>query len=264
MTTNTTEQAYTQWQSAEEREKILLEQLPQVRFIARRIHERLPRHVPLEDLVHAGVLGLMDALNKYDRTKHVQFSSYAKFRIRGAILDSLRELDWSPRELRRKARRVDEVYSQLGSELGRTPSEPELATALGMDLHQFQILLGELDGLEVGSLRIESPRDGKEEDLCEYLPNAPEDTPFFLCLRSEMKQLLTRVIGELPEKERQVLALYYYEELTMKEVGSAMGIGESRVSQIHTIAVIRMRARLQELMAVHRQQARGAHAGSAG
>src|SRR5579864_3768159 len=97
-----------------------------------------------------------------------------------------------------------------------------------------------------------------------YLPNAPEDTPFFLCLRSEMKQLLTRVIAELPEKERQVLALYYYEELTMKEVGSAMGIGESRVSQIHTIAVIRLRARLQELMAVHRQQARGAHAGSAG
>ena len=94
-----------------------------------------------------------------------------------------------------------------------------------------------------------------------YLPNAPEDTPFFLCLRSEMKQLLTRVIGELPEKERQVLALYYYEELTMKEVGSAMGIGESRVSQIHTMAVIRLRARLQELMAVSRNQARSAHAG---
>ena len=95
----------------EDRDRILLEQLPQVRFIARRIHERLPQHVPLEDLVHAGVLGLMDALNKFDRAKHVQFASYAKFRIRGAILDSLRELDWSPRELRRKARQIDEVYS---------------------------------------------------------------------------------------------------------------------------------------------------------
>lgn len=262
--TKTTEPAYTEWQGAEERERILLQQLPQVRFIARRIHERLPRHVPLEDLVHAGVLGLMDALNKYDHTKRVQFPSYAKFRIRGAILDSLRELDWGPRDLRRKARRIDEVYCQLGSELGRTPTEPELAARLEMDLHQLQVLLGELDGLEVGSLRIQSPRDGKEEDLCEYLPNAPEDTPFFLCLRSEMRELLARVIAELPEKDRQVLALYYYEELTMKEVGLALGIGESRVSQIHTLAVIRLRARLQELMAANRQPARAAHAGAIG
>src|SRR5437588_2527904 len=157
MTTNTTEQAYTQWQSAEEREKILLEQLPQVRFIARRIHERLPRHVPLEDLVHAGVLGLMDALNKYDGAKHVQFSSYAKFRIRGAILDSLRELDWSPRELRRKARRLQEAHSSLSGVLGRSPTEPELAAELGMDLHNFQALLTDLDGLEIGSLRGTSP-----------------------------------------------------------------------------------------------------------
>ena len=257
----TTDEAYTEWPIAEDRERILLEQLPQVRYIARRIHERLPRHVPLEDLIHAGVIGLMDALNKYDRAKHVQFASYAKFRIRGAILDSLRELDWSPRELRRKARRIDEVYSRLSFELGRTPGEPELASALGMELRELQLLLGELDGLEVGSLHIESSRDGKEEDLSEYLPNAPEDTPFFLCVHSEMKQLLTQVVAELPEKERQVLALYYYEELTMKEVGSVMGIGESRVSQIHTMAMIRLRARLQELMADNRPQARSAHAG---
>ena len=116
-----------------------------------------------------------------------------------------------------------------------------------MDLHNFQALLTDLDGLEIGSLRA-SPRDGKEEDLCEYLPNAPEETPFFQCLRSEMKQLLARVIAELPEKERQVLALYHFEELTMKEVGAVMGIGESRVSQIHSIAVVRLRARLEELM----------------
>jgi RNA polymerase sigma factor FliA len=261
---NTTAQAYTAWQDSEEREKVLLEQLPQVRYIARRIHERLPRHVPLEDLVHAGVLGLMDALNKYDHAKQVQFASYAKFRIRGAILDSLRELDWSPRELRRKARRIDDVYSHLSTELGRTPTEPELAAELGMELHEFQLLIGELDGLEIGSLRVESPRDGQDEDLCEYLPNAPEDTPFFLCLRSEMKQLLARVIDELPDKERQVLALYYYEELTMKEVGAVMGIGESRVSQIHSLAVIRLRARLQELMASHRHETRVAGASNAG
>jgi len=243
-----TAKAYTVWQDNEERDRILLEQLPQVRYLARRIHERLPRHVPLEDLVHAGVIGLIDALNKFDRSKHVQFSSYAKFRIRGAILDSLREMDWGPRELRRKARGVEEAHRKLSMELSRAPTENEMAAALGLALKEFQQLLGELDGLEVGSLRIESPWDGKEEDLCDYLPSAPEDTPFFRCLRGEMKDLLARVIAELPAKEQQVLALYYFEELTMKEVGAVLGIGESRVSQIHSLAVVRLRARLEELM----------------
>jgi len=243
-------QAYTVWQGDEERERLLMEQLPQVRYIARRIHERLPRHVPFEDLVHAGVIGLIDALHKYDRGKHVQFGSYAKFRIRGAILDSLREMDWSPRDLRRKARRLEEANNTLRSQLGRNPSEPELAAELGIDLRGLQMLLGEIDGLEVGSLRVQSRRDGKEEDLCEYLPDDPEETPLLLCLRSEMKEFLTRAIEELPEKERQVLALYYYEELTMKEVGEVMGVGESRVSQIHSMAVVRLRARLAELTAV--------------
>src|SRR3989454_11904790 len=134
-------QAYTAWQDEAQRERLLMLQLPQVRYIARRIHERLPRHVPLEDLVHAGVVGLIDALHKYDRNKHVQFGSYAKFRIRGAILDSLREMDWSPRDLRRKARRLQEAHSSLSGVLGRSPTEPELAAELGMDLHNFQALL---------------------------------------------------------------------------------------------------------------------------
>jgi RNA polymerase sigma factor for flagellar operon FliA len=224
-----------------------MEQLPQVRYIARRIHERLPRHVPFEDLVHAGVIGLIDALQKFDPGKHVQFGSYAKFRIRGAILDSLREMDWSPRDLRRKARHLEEAHNRLRLQLGRNPSEQELAEELELDLHGLQVLLGEIDGLEVGSLKVQSPRDGKEEDLCEYLPNHPEETPLLLCLRSEMKELLARAIEELPEKERQVLALYYFEELTMKEVGAVLGVGESRVSQIHSMAVVRLRARLAEL-----------------
>jgi RNA polymerase sigma factor for flagellar operon FliA len=255
-------QAYTAWQDKEERERLLMEQLPQVRYIARRIHERLPRHVPFEDLVHAGVVGLIDALHKYDRGKQVQFGSYAKFRIRGAILDSLREMDWSPRDLRRKARRLEEANNSLRSQLGRNPSETEVAAELGIDLHGLQMLLGEIDGLEVGSLRVQSPRDGKEEDLCEYLPDDPEETPLLLCLRSEMKDLLTRAIEELPEKERQVLALYYYEELTMKEVGAVLGVGESRVSQIHSMAVVRLRARLAELTAVRPPPAYAAGAAS--
>jgi RNA polymerase sigma factor FliA len=256
-----TAQAYVAWQDNEERERVLMEQLPQVRYLARRIHERLPRHVPLEDLVHAGVIGLIDALNKFDRSKHVQFGSYAKFRIRGAILDSLREMDWGPRELRRKARKVEEAERKLSLELGRAPTEVEVADELGLQLREFQQLLTELDGLEVGSLHLESPWDGKEEDLCDYLPNAPEDTPFFRCMRSEMKDLLARVVSELPEKEQQVLALYYFEELTMKEVGAVLGIGESRVSQIHSLAVVRLRARLEELMTAGKPVARAAEAG---
>jgi len=263
MSKEATKQAYAAWQSEEERERLLLEQLPQVRYLARRIHERLPRHVPFEDLVHAGVLGLIDALHKYDRSKQVQFGSYAKFRIRGAILDSLREMDWSPRDLRRKARQLEEAHNKLRSELGRSPSEPELAAEVGLDLHALQTLLSQIDGLEVGSFRVLSPRDGKEEDLCEYLADDPEQTPLLRCLRSEMKQLLVRAIEELPEKERQVLALYYFEELTMKEVGSVLGVGESRVSQIHSMAVVRLRARLAEMTAARPRERAEEAAGGA-
>src|SRR5438477_995816 len=235
---------------------VLMEQLPQVRYIARRIHERLPRHVPLEDLVHAGVVGLIDALHKFDRGKHVQFGSYAKFRIRGAILDSLREMDWSPRDLRRQSRRVEEAHNKLRLEMGRNPTEPELAHELEIELPELQKLLAEISTLEIGSLRVVSPNDGKEEDLCEYLPSDREESPLVQCLRSEMRDLLTRAIGELPEKERQVLTLYYFEELTMKEVGMTLGVGESRVSQIHSMAVVRLRARMAELTAAREHSSR--------
>ena len=122
-----------------------------------------------------------------------------------------------------------------------------IRVSLGLELSAFQHLLGEIKGLEIGSFHVESSHDGRDEDLCEYLPDDPEDTPYHRCLESEMKQMLSRVIGELPEKERQVLALYYYEELTMKEVGVALGVGESRVSQIHSMAIVRLRARMSEL-----------------
>jgi RNA polymerase sigma factor (sigma-70 family) len=148
-----TAQAYTTWQDKEERDRILLEQLPQVRHHARRIHERLPRHVPFEDMVHAGVIGLIDALDKFDRSEHVQFGSYAEFRVRDAILDSLREMDWGPRELRRKARGVEEAQRKLSLELSRAPTEIEVAAELKLGLREFQQLLAELDGLEQKTLQ---------------------------------------------------------------------------------------------------------------
>ncbi len=231
----------------EERNRRLMEELPQVRYIARHIHERLPKHIPLEDLVHAGVIGLIDALQKFDASKNVQFKTYAKFRIRGAILDSLRELDWSPRELRRKSRQLEDVTQKLSSQLGRAATEQEIADELDLTLDEFQRMLTDLDGLDIGSLQTDSSGDGPSEDLCEFLPGDPEQTPYCICLRSEMKEMLAEAIRQLSPKEQQVLSLYYFEELTMKEVGAVLGIGESRVSQIHSLAVVRLRAAMQNL-----------------
>src|SRR3954471_21297484 len=146
-----------------ERERVLLEQLPQVKFIARRIHDRLPQHVELDDLMSAGVIGLMDAMKKYDPAKNVQFKSYAQFRIRGAILDSLRELDWGPRVLRRRARAIQEAHRKLSLELGRAATENEIAAELGMQLNDYQKLLGDLRGLDLGSIQQESEGEEMEE-----------------------------------------------------------------------------------------------------
>ncbi len=232
--------------TAHEREQLLMEHLPTVRYLARRIHERLPQHVELDDLVSAGVVGLIDAFGKFDHGKKVQFKSYAQFRIRGAILDSLRTLDWSPRELRRKGRAVEEAVRGLTQKLGRAPAEQEIAGAMELSLTDFQTLLGELKGLEIGSLHMERSEDSGDEELA-YIPGAPEDDPLFRCLKGEMKQRLIDAIEELPEKERMVLTLYYYEELTMKEIGLTLGVVESRVSQIHSSAVVRLRVALAGL-----------------
>ena len=232
--------------SPEERDRLLVEHLPTVRYLARRIHERLPQHVELDDLVSAGVVGLIDAFSKFDHSKKVQFKSYAQFRIRGAILDSLRTLDWSPRELRRKGRAVEEAVRTSTQRLSRAPSETEIAKEMGIGLAEYQNLLGELKGLEIGSLHMERSEDSGDEELS-YVPGPVEDDPLFRCLKGEIKQRLGDAIEELPEKERMVLTLYYYEELTMKEIGLTLGVVESRVSQIHSSAVVRLRASLRSL-----------------
>jgi len=229
----------------DEREQMMLEEIPAVRWIARRIHERLPQHVDLEDLVSAGTLGLIDAVRKFDPAKKVQFRSYAQFRIRGAILDSLRTLDWSPRDLRRKGRAVEEAIRHLTAQCGRAPSETEVAREMGLELEDYQQLLGQLKGLEIGTLHTERSEDSGEEELA-YIPNRPEDDPLFRCLRGELRDRLTAAIDQLPERERLVITLYYYEEMTMKEIGLVLGVVESRVSQIHSSAVLHLRAKLTE------------------
>ena len=229
-----------------DQERVLLEHLPIVRFLARRIHERLPHHVDIEDLVSAGVVGLMDAFQKFDPAKKVQFRSYAQFRIRGAILDSLRTLDWSPRELRRKGRAVEEAVRALTGRLGRAPGQAEVAAEMGLDLEEYQQLLGDLKGLEIGTLHAEHNEDSGEEELA-YVPGNPEEDPLFRCLRGEMEERLAEAVTRLPERERLVMTLYYYEEMTMREIGLALGVVESRVSQVHASAVVHLRAALKDL-----------------
>jgi RNA polymerase sigma factor for flagellar operon FliA len=231
-----------------EQERVLLEHLPIVRFLARRIHERLPQHVDIEDLVSAGVVGLMDAFAKFDPTKKVQFRSYAQFRIRGAILDSLRTLDWSPRELRRKGRAVEEAIRVLTARFGHAPGEGEVATEMALSLEEYQQLLGDLKGLEIGTLHLERNEDSGEEELA-YVPGRPEEDPLFRCLKGELEERLAEAISHLPDRERLVMSLYYYEEMTMREIGLALGVVESRVSLVHASAVVHLRAALKDLAA---------------
>jgi RNA polymerase sigma factor for flagellar operon FliA len=216
-----------------------MEQIPLVRDIARRIRRTLPNHVPFEDLLQSGIVGLLDAVAKYDPDRQVPFQAYASFRVRGAILDSLRELDWGPRDLRRKARHLEKARSTLRSRLGRNPNEQELAAQLGIRLSALQLLVGGIANLKMENLR--SDPNGQEKDLCDCTPARLEEMPLPLCLRSETTRVLTRAIAELPLRQRKVMVLYYGKELTMKGVASVLGICESRVSQLHSMAVVALR-----------------------
>jgi RNA polymerase sigma factor for flagellar operon FliA len=222
------------------RDAILMQHMPEVQRIARKIHQKLPAHVALEDLVHAGVLGLIDATQKYSAGRNVEFRHYAKFRIRGAILDSLREGDWGPRALRKQARAIHEARFVCKSELGREPDEAEVAAKMGMELRAYQKLVGKLNGLEIDEL----PEAGVEERRGSFEVASPE-SPFSEYLRVEMLQHLGAAMNALPPRESQVLVLCDFEERTMKEVGKILGVGESRVSQIRTEAVGHLRDQLR-------------------
>jgi len=227
-----------------QRQELLLRHLPQVHFIARRIHRRVPPQVPIEDLVNAGVIGLLDAVRKYDAAKNVKFKHYAEFRIRGAIIDSLREVDWSPRSLRRQARELRQAISDCRGRFGRNPTELEIAAALKVGLLDLQHLLGELSGLEVSCFHEDSNETLGAQRVLHYRASKKEEDPYQRTLDFEMKYLLTEAVAELPEREREVVTLYHLDELTMKEVGAVLGIGESRVSQVHATALMHLRSQL--------------------
>ena len=238
-----------------ERERLVLEHLPQVHFLARRIHLRLPQQVLLEDLVHAGILGMIDAVRKYDPSRNVKLKHYAEFRIRGAILDSLRLVDWSPRALRRQARRMEQAIERCKARLGRDPNELEIAEEMQIPLGRLQRLQGDLRALEIGSLQADSVDTGARDEV-EACVEPEDGSPFHETLRAENNRLLMQAIEELPRREREVVALYHFQELTMKQVGVRMRIGESRVSQIHSSALARLRERLARLRAAPGEEAR--------
>ena len=227
-------------------QQLVIEHLPIVRFVARGIAERLPQHVEVDELVSAGTLGLVDAARKYNAGKNVQFRSYAQFRIRGAILDSLRALDWSPRELRRKARTIEETTRTLQVRLGRAPQDAEVAAEMGLSLLHLQQLQGQIKGLEVSALNADRGEDGGEDELA-FIPAKESENPLTQCLDGEARRKLIVAIEALPERERLVMSLYYYEEMTMKEIGVILGVVESRVSQIHHLAIGRLRGLLADL-----------------
>jgi len=226
----------------------LLEILPMVRYLARRIQSRLPRTVDFDDLLSAGMVGLVEAAAKFNPAKNIKFASYAQFRVRGAILDSLRVMDWAPRHMRQKGRAVREAIQTLTSRLGRTPLEEDVAAELKIDLNDYQILLGHLNSLEMVSLHRKRDEDSGEEDLVP-IQAKPEDDPLFRCIRGEMGERLILAIEELSERERLVTTLYYYEELTLREIGLAMGLDPTRVSQIRGSAVSHLRTALSKVVA---------------
>jgi RNA polymerase sigma factor for flagellar operon FliA len=231
------------------KEQIVLEHAPLIRYIVNRIAVRLPSHIDLDDLHNTGVIGLMDAIEKYDPDKNCKFKTYAEFRIKGAILDQLRSLDWVPRSVRQKSRRLERAYGEVEQRLGRTASDEEVADSLGLQIEKFHELLNQVRGVSL--VNLEEIRGGSDGDrsgsFADIVEDVHSENPFASLKLHETKQLIAETISTLPEKERLVVSLYYYEDLNMKEIGAILGITESRVCQIHTKAVLRLRAKLKGL-----------------
>ncbi|WP_182277176.1 FliA/WhiG family RNA polymerase sigma factor [Granulicella sp. 5B5] len=245
-------------ESLDERSGIMMKELTQVYYIAARIHERLPKHVEIGDLVSAGVLGLIEACAKYDGSRDVSFATFAKFRIRGAIIDSLRNLDWGSRALRRQSRAIAASTTKLTSLLGRHPLQEEIAGDLDLSLSELHATLHEIDGLSVMGQQVVS-RDGVTEphDLIESAASRDHQDPFDLCLQAEMCAHLASALQTLSEREQMILSLYYQEELTMREVAEVLDIGTSRVSQIISSSLKKLRTELRHLQHTSQSQIPG-------
>jgi RNA polymerase sigma factor FliA len=237
--------------SGAERDQLIIQYLPWVKFIALRMAAKLPSHIQAEDLISAGVIGLIDALDKFNPTREVQFKTYAQIRIQGAMKDELRALDWASRSMRQKVKRLEHAYATLEQEFGRPPSSEEVASSLGVEMDAFEEMLDDVKGTSLISLEDlgQGPPSEDKSDLLEALLTRQDQDPLEVLNLHDLKKALTLTIAELPEKERLVLSLYYFEELTMKEVGKVLSLTESRISQLHTQAVLRLRGKLKAYLA---------------
>lgn len=233
------------------KETLILHYAYLVKYVAGRIAISLPSHIEMGDLIGSGVIGLMDAIEKFNFSRGIKFETYATSRIRGAIMDELRSLDWTPRSSHRKARLLEKAYTSLENKLGRPASDEEVAEFLRIDLDALYKLINEAGPTTL--LSLDAPLENRDRGATmlriDTLENSSAISPASVLEREEMKDILAEAIGKLPAQEKLVIALYYYEGLILKEIGKTLGISESRVSQIHTKAIHRLRGKLKRAKA---------------
>jgi RNA polymerase sigma factor for flagellar operon FliA len=231
------------------REAFIKQYAPLVKYVAGKVAVGMPHNVEFDDLVGFGVFGLLDAIDKFNPEKNVKFKTYAVTRIRGAIFDELRSIDWVPRSVRQKTREIEETIGSLEAQLGRTASDQEIAQAMGMSEDEFLKTMLKVSGTSVLSLN-DVWFAGDETDkisIGESIEAPSSLNPDVIVEKDEVRRVIVESINELPEKEKKVLVLYYYEDLTLKEIGQVLDVTESRVSQLHTKAILRLRAKLTNI-----------------
>lgn len=227
------------------RDEMILEHLPQVRLIAKQLNDRLPISVGIDDLISAGVLGLISAVDHFDPAQQVRLKTYAEYKIRGAILDSLRSLDWAPRLQRRRSRLIEKAVFTLEQRLGRVPLQEDVAEELGITVEAYQSWISAARNLSVGSLEaLHAEEDG--HTLFRYLADRTEESPAQTMEQIELKERLAAAIERLPQIEKTILGLYYFEEMTLKETAQIVGLHESRISQLKTQSIQHLRSALRQ------------------
>jgi RNA polymerase sigma factor FliA len=225
--------------SPQERDALILEHLSQVNWIANRIHEKLPPNVELDDLISAGVVGLLAAVDNFDPSRNTTLRTYAEYKIRGAILDSIRGLDGIPTHKRKRLKLVQQAIAAAEKKLNATPSEDQIAAELNIPLAEYQQWMVELRGVSLGSLQV---IDGEEVDLLQFVSDDEESTPAHILERAELERVMSEGMQRMPENERTVLSLYYKEELTLREIAQIMNLHTTRISQLRAQAILRLRA----------------------
>lgn len=240
---------YKQSRDPQIRDMMVKQYAPLVKYVAGKVAIGMPHNVEFDDLVGFGVFGLFDAIEKFDPEKHVKFKTYAVTRIRGAIFDELRSIDWVPRSVRQKAREIEDTVHKLETSLGRAASDREIAEDMGVSLSEFQKMMLKISGTSVLSLNDVwyTGEDSDKVSIVESIESPQSLNPDTIVEKEEIKRVIVEAIHELPDKEKKVLVLYYYEDLTLKEIGKVLEVTESRISQLHTKAIMRLRAKLTNI-----------------